>query len=140
MAPFVLSTRTRGGGRGLMAKRVLVVEDDAYVRDYLSAALATAGQDLEVVAASNGREATERLASFGADLVLTDLNMPEMNGVELVRHLRADHPTTQVVLMSGASADWLPELVREGFDDLPLLTKPVSVAQLLELIGRLLGQ
>jgi CheY-like chemotaxis protein len=122
-----------------MAKRVLVVEDDAYVRDYLSAALETAGQGLEVVAASNGREAAERLADGGTDLVLTDLNMPEMNGVELVRHLRADHPTVQVVLMSGASADWLPELVREGFDDLPLLTKPVSVSQLLELVGRILG-
>jgi len=123
-----------------MAKRVLVVEDDAYVRDYLSAALETAGAGLEVVAASNGREAAVLLASGGADLVLTDLNMPEMNGVELVRHLRADYPAVQVVLMSGASADWLPELVREGLDDLPLLTKPVSVVQLLELVGRLLGQ
>ena len=122
-----------------MAKRVLVVEDDAYVRDYLSAALETAGQGLEVVAVSNGREAAERLADGGTDLVLTDLNMPEMNGVELVRHLRADHPAVQVVLMSGASADWLPELVREGFDDLPLLTKPVSVSQLLELVGRILA-
>jgi len=123
-----------------MAKRVLVVEDDAYVRDYLSAALETSGQGLEVSTAPNGREAAERLAAGGTDLVLTDLNMPEMNGVELVRHLRANHPTVQVVLMSGASADWLPELVREGLDDLPLLTKPVSVSQLLELIGRILGQ
>jgi CheY-like chemotaxis protein len=123
-----------------MAKRVLVVEDDAYVRDYLSAALETAGAGFEVVVASNGREAAERLVSGGADLVLTDLNMPEMNGVELVRHLRADHPEVQIVLMSGASADWLPELVREGLDDLPLLTKPVSVAQLLELVDRLLGR
>ena len=123
-----------------MAKRVLVVEDDAYVRDYLSAALETSGQGLEVSTAPNGREAAERLAAGGTDLVLTDLNMPEMNGVELVRHLRANHPTVQVVLMSGASADWLPELVRESLDDLPLLTKPVSVSQLLELIGRILGQ
>ena len=123
-----------------MAKRVLVVEDDAYVRDYLSAALETSGQGLEVSTAPNGREAAERLAAGGTDLVLTDINMPEMNGVELVRHLRANHPTVQVVLMSGASADWLPELVREGLDDLPLLTKPVSVSQLLELIGRILGQ
>jgi CheY-like chemotaxis protein len=123
-----------------MAKRVLVVEDDAYVRDYLSAALETAGSGYQVVPAANGREAAARLADGGADLVLTDLNMPEMNGVELVRHLRADHPTVRIVLMSGASADWLPELVREGLEDLPLLTKPVSVSQLIDLVGRLLGQ
>ena len=118
-----------------MAKRVLVVEDDAYVRDYLAAALGTL-EELHVLTASNGHEAIQRLAEGGADLVLTDLNMPEMNGVELVRHLRAEYSNVQIVLMSGASADWLPELVREGLDDLPLLTKPVSVSQLIELVTR----
>lgn len=121
-----------------MAKRVLVVEDDGYVRDYLSAALELAERGLQVVSAANGREAAERLADGGADLVLTDLNMPEMNGVELVKLVQANYPGVHVVLMSGASADWTPELVREGLDDLPLLTKPVSVSQLLELVNRLL--
>lgn len=121
-----------------MEKRVLVVEDDASVRDYLSAALETVGRSLRVSSAANGREASDLLAREGADLVLTDLNMPEMNGVDLVRHVRAAHPGVLLILMSGASADWQLELQREGLDELPLLTKPVSVSQLVELVHSLL--
>ena len=41
--------------------------------------------------------------------------------------------------MSGASAEWRPQLEREGFDDLPMLTKPVSVSELVELVTGILG-
>ena len=122
-----------------MGKRILVVEDDRNVREYLAAALESAAKDLEVVVASNGREAAEQIDADGIDLVLTDLNMPEMNGVELVRRLRALHPRIPVILMSGASADWLADLASEGLDELPLLTKPVSVSQLLGLVATLLA-
>jgi CheY-like chemotaxis protein len=121
-----------------MKKSVLVVEDDASVRDYLSAALETVGRSLRVRSAANGREASDLLAREGADLVLTDLNMPEMNGVDLVRHVRVAYPGVLLILMSGASGDWQSQLQREGLDELPLLTKPVSVSQLVELVHSLL--
>lgn len=122
-----------------MGKRVLVVEDDRNVRDYLAAALESAGRELEIVAASNGREASERLSAAEFDLLLTDLNMPEVNGIELVRVVRSSFPNLPIVLMSGASSEWRPDLAREGIDDLPLLTKPVSVSQLVELVTGILG-
>lgn len=122
-----------------MGKRVLVVEDDTHVRAYIAAALESSGGELEVVATSNGREASEKLALTEIDLLLTDLNMPEMNGVELVRIVRLRFPALPIVLMSGASAEWRPQLEREGFDDLPMLTKPVSVSQLVELVTGILG-
>ena len=122
-----------------MGKRVLVVEDDRNVRDYLAAAIESSLSDVEVLVASNGREAAERVAAAPVELVLTDLNMPEMNGIELVRALRTSHPAVRVVLMSGASADWLADLRREGLDELPLLTKPVSVSHLVGLVSALLG-
>lgn len=124
---------------GDMAKRVLLVEDDRHVRDYVAAALESSEGELEVVATANGREALVRIGAVEFDLILTDLNMPEMNGVELVRAVRERFPALPIVLMSGASAEWQPELIREGFDDLPLLTKPVSVSQLVELVTGILG-
>ena len=122
-----------------MGKRVLVVEDDRHVREYVAEALGSSGRDLEIVAKTNGREAADELASGRFDLLLTDLNMPEVDGVELVRRTRQLYPGIPIVLMSGASADWLPLLAKEGFDDLPLLTKPVSVSQLLDLVTGILG-
>lgn len=122
-----------------MAKRVLVVEDDKHVRDYIVAALESSGRELEIVASANGREAAERLAEAEFDLLLTDLNMPVVNGVELVRSVRSLYPSLPIVLMSGASAEWMPDLVHAGFDDLPLLSKPISVSQLLEVVTGILG-
>lgn len=110
-----------------------------HVRAYIAAALESSDRELEVVASSNGREASEQLDLLGFDLLLTDLNMPEVNGVELVRIVRARYPALPIVLMSGASAEWRPQLEREGFDDLPVLTKPVSVSQLVELVTGILG-
>jgi CheY-like chemotaxis protein len=141
LAPIVLFGQQFHWFEGVeeMGKRVLVVEDDRHVRDYLAAALESSGHEIEIVAVANGREAAEQLVALQIDLVLTDLNMPEVNGVELVRSMRALHPAIPVVLMSGASADWMPELMQEGFDELPMLTKPVSVSQLIELVTGILG-
>lgn len=134
-----LARARRTEGVEEMGKRILVVEDDRQVRDFVAAALESARRAFEIVKASNGREASERLVAGKFDLVLTDLNMPVVNGIELVREIRTRYPDLPIVLMSGASAEWRSELEREGFDDLPLLMKPVSVAQLVEVVTGVLG-
>ena len=69
-----------------MAKTVLIVDDSVSMRQLVSFALKDAGYD--VVAAVNGRDALEKLNGAKVEMVITDLNMPEMNGIELIRQLR----------------------------------------------------
>lgn len=70
-----------------MAKNILIVDDSASMRQMISFTLKDAGYD--VIAAGNGKEALAKLDGTKVEMVLTDLNMPEMNGIELIRQLRA---------------------------------------------------
>ena len=72
-----------------MAKRILVVDDSATVRKFVAASLTMQG--FTVVAACDGMDALEKLPSGTFDLVITDLNMPNMDGFEFIRSLR-DNP------------------------------------------------
>jgi two-component system chemotaxis response regulator CheY len=67
-------------------KRVMVVEDDAHVRELVSIILKRDG--FEVVESTNGKDALIKLNDSNIDMLVTDLNMPEMGGLELVRKLR----------------------------------------------------
>jgi len=69
-----------------MPKRVMVVEDDAHVRELVSIILKRDGY--EVVESINGKDALIKLNGENIDMLITDLNMPEMGGLELVRKLR----------------------------------------------------
>ncbi len=83
-----------------MSIRLIIAEDQAMVLGALSALL-DLETDLEVVArASNGREALELLQSNPADLLLTDIEMPEMTGLELAQQVRADYPDMSVIILT----------------------------------------
>ena len=69
-----------------MAKSILLVDDAAVVRHIVSLTLRKSGY--EVVEAVNGRDAVEKLDSSSVEMVITDLNMPVMDGIELIRHIR----------------------------------------------------
>lgn len=69
-----------------MSKRILIADDSGSIRQMLSYVLSNAG--FEVKAAEDGREALEMAADFSPHLVITDLNMPNINGIELVKSLR----------------------------------------------------
>lgn len=79
--------------------RILYVEDDAHLRHDVVAVLASAG--FEAISASNGREALDLCLRSPPDLVITDLVMPEMDGIELIRTLRKTLPTLPVIAVSG---------------------------------------
>lgn len=79
--------------------RILYVEDDAHLRRDVIALLARAG--FEVTGASNGREGLDLCLRSPPDLVITDLVMPEMDGIELIRGLREKLPTMPVIAVSG---------------------------------------
>jgi DNA-binding NarL/FixJ family response regulator len=83
--------------------KVLVVDDHVIVRDGLAQVLASAS-DIELVAtASNGVEALVAVAEHRPDVVLMDLSMPEMDGVEATRHIAADHAGVRVLVLTSFS-------------------------------------
>jgi DNA-binding NarL/FixJ family response regulator len=83
--------------------RVLVVDDHVIVRNGLAQLLATTAEFELVGAAGDGREAIEMVASLRPDVVLMDLSMPEMDGVEATQRITAAHPDAKIVILSSFS-------------------------------------
>lgn len=115
--------------------RVLVVDDDDSFRRVLSAQLEKAGQ--EVVEAINGRDALEKLDEYDVDLILTDLQMPEVDGLELLKHLTTHRPEIPVIILTAfATIENAIEALRRGASD--YLTKPFEREELLNRVSRFL--
>ena len=78
---------------------VLIIEDEAKLRRAVAAYLEDSGY--RILEAENGREGIARIAAHQPDLVLTDLRMPEMNGIEVVTWMQQHCPKTPVIVISG---------------------------------------
>jgi chemosensory pili system protein ChpA (sensor histidine kinase/response regulator) len=120
-------------------ERVIVVADDSIsVRKFVGRMLEKAGYRVRL--ASDGLEAAEIIAGVGCNLLITDLEMPRMNGYELMAHLRQDTSTWQIpvlVVTSRAGAKHRDRAVKEGAAG--FLTKPVQEDQLLSVVENLIG-
>jgi DNA-binding response OmpR family regulator len=116
------------GGNGSLQGRVLVVEDDADVREVMADALASDGHD--VVVAVDGRAALDELAGQRFDLVLLDIALgPGPDGVEVCRRLRAAGDDAHVVAVTARDGEADVVLALEaGADD--YVAKPVGIAEL----------
>lgn len=79
--------------------KILVIEDDHDFRETLSVTLRDEGY--EVVEASDGKQGAKIMKSFGPDLVITDILMPEKDGLEIIMMLRKEMPEVRVIAMSG---------------------------------------
>jgi CheY-like chemotaxis protein len=79
--------------------RILVVDDDPCLRESLGMLLTSVGYDVSL--AENGVSAVSHFNTTVPDLLVTDLNMPEMSGIELISHVRNQYPSISVVAMSG---------------------------------------
>ena len=108
---------------------ILLVDDEPLIRRLTARALAD--EDYDVLEAADGQDALERLR-LGAtvDIVVSDVMMPRMTGLELVRHVQAEFPGVRMILVSGyESGEHAP---------VPLLPKPFQFPDLLALITRAL--
>jgi putative nucleotidyltransferase with HDIG domain len=115
--------------------RLLVVEDDPIVRDFCERLLRMKGY--QVRTAENGRVALERLREGPFDLLLTDLQMPEMGGIALLHELRERHPGVDTLVFTAfATVETAREALKLGAFD--YLTKPVSVDELERTVRRAL--
>jgi DNA-binding NtrC family response regulator len=119
--------------KGGTTMRVLVVDDEAPLLLTLTANLELEGFD--VVGATNADEALTELVNGEFDLVLSDIRMPGMNGVELFRRIKQLAPELPVVLMTGFALEGLvQDAMKEGA--YTVLPKPCPVEQVLEVLGR----
>ena len=113
--------------------RVLIVEDDTNVRDFCVRLLRMNGY--QVVAAENGRVALSVLEQSRYDLVFTDLQMPEMGGIELLHELRQRYPETDAIVFTAhATVETARQALKLGAFD--YLTKPVTVDDLERTVRR----
>jgi chemosensory pili system protein ChpA (sensor histidine kinase/response regulator) len=120
-------------------ERVVVVADDSIsIRKFVGRMLEKAG--FRVKLASDGLEASELIAQVGCHLLITDLEMPRMNGYELMAHLRQDPATKKIpvlVVTSRAGAKHRDRAVKEGAS--AFMTKPVQEDQLIAKVEELIG-
>ena len=118
--------------------RLLIAEDHALVREGLRAMLAGA-EDLEVIGeAENGRVAVEMCRSLSPDLVLMDVRMPEMDGLEATRRIKEAQPRVSVLMVTThQDPDYLLEAVRSGAAGYVL--KEATKSRLLSAVRRVLS-
>ncbi|MBW8905854.1 MAG: response regulator [Betaproteobacteria bacterium] len=108
--------------------RVLVIEDDAQVREYVRLALEL--HEHQALTADNGRQALAYLDGHAVDAVITDVFMPEMDGIETLAVLRKKFPDMRVVAMSGRpGVDYLAIARELGVTR--TLRKPFEISELL---------
>ncbi|MDA3810239.1 MAG: response regulator [Spirochaetaceae bacterium] len=106
---------------------ILVIEDEKPVRNFLCASIKT--QDYRVLDASTGREALAMTASYGPDLILLDLGLPDMDGIDVIRRIR-EFSAVPILVLSARGMEWdKVEALDEGADD--YLAKPFGVPELM---------
>ena len=113
--------------------RVVVVDDHAILRDGICSLLERQDDILVVAEAENGRQALEKVAELLPDIVLMDIAMPEMSGLEALAEIKKVNPGIEVIILTGhASVDTAVEIMKLGGYE--YLLKPTSTEDLMNKI------
>jgi two-component system, chemotaxis family, chemotaxis protein CheY len=121
-----------------MKKNVLTVDDSRTMREMVSFTLRGAG--FEVVEAGDGQQALVLLASHKVDLILADLNMPVMDGITLIRRVRAagDHRTVPILMLTTESDDAKKQEGRAA-GATGWIVKPFNPDKLIQVVQKVVG-
>jgi two-component system chemotaxis response regulator CheY len=116
-------------------KKILIVDDAAVIRQLLSFTLRYAGY--EVIEAINGSDALSKVDDSGIGMVITDLNMPEMDGIEFIRKFRSreDHKFTPVLMLTTVSQEAKKEEGRDAGAS-GWIYKPFNSRQLMDAVRK----
>ncbi len=119
-----------------MSRTILVVDDEKYIREGLCAALAMDGY--EGLEAEDGQQAWATINASPVDLVITDLRMPKMSGMDLLKKIYTTYPTIPVIVLTGhGTIEEAVDAMQNGAVD--FLTKPVNLDHLSVLIKKCLS-
>lgn len=125
--------------KGKLMFKILIIEDDNEVREYLEIVLSRAGY--EVASASNGKEGVELFLAQPADLVVSDIIMPEKDGIETILELRRANAQLKVIAISGGGRcepeNYLHSAKLLGANR--TMKKPFTNQEILDAISELLG-
>ena len=122
----------------MSTKNLLVVDDSATTRMLISLTLKKEGV-YRIVEVSNGREAVDKLSVEPVDCVLTDINMPQMNGLDLISYIRSQYREPKlpiIVITTQGEEDARDKGMAQGAN--AYLTKPISGPKLVSLVKELL--
>jgi len=115
--------------------KILVVDDETPSREALGLLLKSAG--FEITGAATGHEAFELLTAGSFDIVITDLFLPDLNGIDILKRVKALSPAMEVILITGhASAETAVRAMKEGAFD--YITKPLNLDELRMIIDKAL--
>ncbi|GLI40078.1 sigma-54 dependent transcriptional regulator [Geobacter hydrogenophilus] len=113
--------------------RILLIDDEESGREALTLILRNAGH--HVTGAASGREAAQHLARDKFDIIITDLFLPDTNGIDILKSVKRDSPFTEVILITGhASAETAVRAMKEGAYD--YITKPLNIDELRIIIAK----
>lgn len=113
------------------AKKILVVDDESGIRFLLSEVLL--GKGFEVSLASDGQESLEKLAQDNFDLVVTDINMPRLDGVAMLKRMKKTGRDEKIIIMTGNPAD--QRLSEKGLPHVENhLSKPFEIENFLNVV------
>jgi len=115
-----------------MKKRVLIVDDEKHITTFLSHALEA--EDVEVVSAEDGQIALDYIYANDVDMVITDIKMPHVNGIQLFYAVKQRSPFTQVIVVTGyPSLEHISEMMEAGAND--FIIKPFDIAHFKEVVS-----
>ena len=134
--PNRIGLRQWGARRGWFMYSVLLIEDDESLREFLRMTLVGAGY--AVAEAVNGRQGVKAFRKSPTDLVVTDLYMPERDGLEVIEALRRSHPRVKVLAISGASGTMGYFSRAQSLDAVAVLQNPSARPLFLKLVEQLL--
>ena len=115
---------------------ILVIDDDPDVRELVMTTLKAAGH--EVSMATDGRQGFQQFRSNRADLVITDLFMPNQEGLETIKQLRTESPDVRVIAMSGKPTGGTMLSVAQHLGAVAVLPKPFLPEELLKVVEQAL--
>jgi DNA-binding response OmpR family regulator len=120
-------------------KKVLIVDDEETLTWGMAKSLSKEKDQYEVLIANNGREAINLLNENEIDLVISDIRMPDINGLDLLVNIKKEHPQTKVIIMTAyGSSDVQKEANRRG--SLYYIEKPFEISDIRKIIIDLIGK
>lgn len=120
-----------------MKKRILIAEDEQLLLYSMKVLIERMDDEFEVYSANNGRQALELINGLDIDLLITDIQMPEVDGLELIREVQKKYPSIKMLAMSGAGDRYLK--AAKSFGASYVLNKPVEMDELTSAIHKVLS-